>query len=647
MAGIVNLRHQGSGELRCIEVETLRRDIVAGHVAVVGGQRSRFEIGDEEPEDLARILSEVPVGLMSEASQRVFIDKHTWLNALRRSGLDQLRNDDYSRLFLKDLERRLGEECPYTIATLYKASLKLRNEGDDPRALLPRFHLRGGPGRSRLHPLVSATIEDVIEAAAAERNEIITVESIWRDVLSAIQRINFERGPDVEPLAPPSRESVARRLHARVSAYDLCVRRYGRKYADQKFREMGARVRAERPLEVVEYDDMDTACFLVDEVTGLPWGRAYTTAGVDQCLGAPMAVEIGDEPRSRWSLASAIKMSIFPKDMTLPEFSSCVGSWECYGLPGVAILDNASYNDCYSIISQFAAVGVEVCLAKSFHPTGKCSIEHLNGVVKSQYISKLPGWCGRAATREKFAAGLSSAVLTLGEFRRGLYKWIVDEYMRIPRTDGRAIVDRWRAAFRQSSPLLPHFQPDDLVFCTLPHRVGLRSSGGVLHLNLRYQSEALAALRRKIGWRAMVDIRVNPMDLKTIYVFDPLSRHYLRVPCIDCEGYANRITESQQRLIIKQCKRNRIFHPSFGQMVQAREQIVDEAGRLAKSKKVQQRKQSYRARDMDVNESSELHEAEAVHEETYLEGWCRELSEEEIPTEVVEELGMNDPDDLR
>lgn len=642
----VCLKRLGTQQTRWVDVGRLGQQIAEGVVSIAK-LVPRPVVTQEAPHELARVLTDLPIDLRSEAALRVFVEKHRWLRELHRAGLVVGTPHDIKLLILQEVERRLGQKCPFKLSTLYKASLVLRKHGGDPRALLPMFHLRGGKGRGRLDPHVEMAVEHALDSAEGEKDERLIQQDLWDSVVARVRQINV-MGYGQEPLRPPCLSTVSSRVHQRFSAYEIARRRFGTNRANRMFRENGARIVAERALEVAEADDKDTRVFLVDDQTGLPWGRCWMTAVVDQNTDAVLGMEISEIPRSRWSLASAIHRSIFPKDMHEPQYQGCHGAWECYGLPGVLLFDNASYTHCLSIEGQLLELGCEVSWARPYAPTDKSKVEHFNGEY-GRWVQTLPGFCGRSGDRDGLEKGLGTAVFTLSAFPCASSAFVVDNYMSRPRGSGRSIFDGWRRQMRLCPPIQPRFRRDDILLNTLPYNLKLRDAGGLLRLGLRYQSDELAALRRKVGWRALVRVRINPSNLRIVYVQDPDTGFYLVVPCIDNADYVNGLTEYQQKLIIKMCRHLKLYHPAYEQLVYARERLVHETIALAKSKKMRDRLRAQRMKDKSANRSSGGNgagkEAQVIYSESELERLTRELAEIEQDCEEVDHLGLEDAGD--
>ena len=575
------------------------------------------------------LIEGIPVAFRTEKALGVMLTKRRWIHALQRHGVVNFNPSDFLRAAIKDVEHEFREICPYGVDALYEAARTLRRNQGDHRSLLPQFHLRGGPGGRRLDPAVERIIDQALEQAANPvsgklramkvHNAVNAMVQQHNSAIAIIQRpglvIEMPQHPDDETkkraLEVPSLPTVTRRFNDRFTPYAICVRNEGKKRADQRFREAGVRIRVDHALDIVHYDDTDTAVFLIDPRTNLPWGRCWLTAGVDEHTSAVLGYSLSERPRSSESAFEAVVHGIYPKDPGSPDFSLCRGKWEWYGQHGIVNLDNASYNATLQLQASVLEFDAEIAFSRPHHPTDKPDIEHFNHRVKFEFIQDLPGWVGPKEDRELLNVGLGSAVMSIDEFRKRLMAWIVDEYSNKPcGKDGKTPREAWREQFLDTEPLLPRRRPSQELMGTIYQKLTFRDSGGLLRMRLRYQSTQLEELRKRLGARAEVWVRYLPSNLSYLYVLDPLSKNYLKVPCIEDVRYVQGLTNYQQSLILKKARLMKLRSPGLVQMHEARQALIADTKDLMKSKKLRQRKLGYQVHraglDVPLEELSEL-----------------------------------------
>jgi len=615
--------------LHSIEASTLRleniatgdvRECDASKLEAALQQRTVIKVSDStphhhaaaalmRPDEFTPVVDAIPAALRSDAAVAVLVTKYRWISRLKHHGLRKFRPGPELALAIKEVEHATGEQCPYGLDAIYEAFRTLRRFEHHPRSLLPKFHLRGGPGGHRLDPIVEGFIDTALASARNPATGLLRASRIWETVQSCVQQANRVR--DSDPLRIPSVPTVTRRFKDKFTAYEIAVRNLGKDRADQVFRETRARIRAVNALDVVLYDDTDTCVFLCDDRTTLPWGRAYLTAGIDEATSNVMGKAMSEAPRSTETALLAVMNGIFAKQHDHEEFSLCSGKWMPHGHHGLVVLDNASYNTTMGLEASLLEFGCEVELVRPHRPADKSDIEHFNARLKSEFVANLPGWSGPKEDREMLKRGMGTAVLTFSVFAKKLNAYIVDEYSNKPIKGGRSPRQLWESAFQYHPPLPPKRMPAHELLGTIPCELTFRDSGGLLRLGLRYASDELAQLRRLVGARAKVRARYVPWSVAFLYVLNPITNTYLKVPCIEDERYVRYLTNYQQRLILKACRESKRNSPTIADMVMAREKLALDTARLATSTRMRERKRSVRQYEAGFNNDNALNSASA------------------------------------
>ena len=287
-------------------------------------------------------INDVPDTLRSEAAAKVWAEKIRWLDLLKKKGHTSLQDNEDLELTLREIEHETIQKCPFKPSTLYKASRDLKRSEHGYKAIFPQFALRGGKGKSRLSEPVEKIISEVLHSAEDPAFGLLQANRIYEAVDGKVCQL--QRSDPNIIYATPSVPTLTRRMNEHFTAFEIYARKFGLERAKKKFRTNGSRVNADRSLDVGEFDDKDTDCFLIDERTYLPWGRAFLTAGVDQFTYSVLGLSMSEHSRSIQSAWAAFEHAVFPKDMGHPDFAECVHSWDAYGHLGTAFFDNASYN---------------------------------------------------------------------------------------------------------------------------------------------------------------------------------------------------------------------------------------------------------------------------------------------------------------
>ncbi len=305
------------------------------------------------------------------------------------------------------------------------------------------------------------------------------------------------------------------------------------------------------------------------------------------------------------SALNAVVTAIYPKNPEDPDFELCEGRWEWYGHIGEVILDNASYNVSPSLQAAIHEFGAVTKFTKPGEPQNKSNIEYFFHLLTEGFIVNQPGWSGPKQDREMIDRGLGSAIYTVADFKQRLVKWIVDEYSNKPRApSGLTPREAWHKQFEDMPPLLPRHQPSKELIGTIPVKLTFRHSGGLLRLHLRYQSSELEVLRKRLGRSAKVIARYSPWNLEYLYVLDPSTKHYLKVPCIEDPRYVTGLTNYQHRLVCKKLRLMKLNPQSIANLQAAREALAAQTAKYKTSKKLIERRLSVQAGDLSASRFS-------------------------------------------
>lgn len=525
---------------------------------------------------------EVGAGEANIKALKVMNEKMTWTKELRKR-LTSLRPTEEAKRMLKEIERQRGEKSPFTVGTLYRASLSLIKAGGVARALRPLYERRGGRGQSRLDPKVESILKQELEKVKLNPKGRLKVSKICQTVENEM-RTSY---PDV---STPSRPTIERRMHNMFSEYEWLVRIKGKAAAEAKFRNTHGRIRADAPLSVVQFDDTDTRVFLVSEHNGLPWGRAWLTAGVDEFTKAVVGLEISEQPRNTESAYRTYMNAVMPLNFSKPEFELVKSRTDYYGHIGLAIMDNAMYNHATALEACIRDMGSEIMYTKPRTPTEKPDIEYFNKKLKEELVPDLPGSLIGVDRLAQMKGAEDGAVLTVSNFRKLLMKWVYDDYSHVPQANGYSPHEMWTEWFKDFSPQLPRNLPSLEVRMGIPQHLKFRSSGGILRLGLRYNSANLNDIRRKCIGNNEVEIRYNPNDLTYIWVLNPDINTYLKVPCIESLDFTVGLSNNQLKLIRKLCVEKKIKSPTLSQLMAARAEMVIAVKQMLESAKIARRK---------------------------------------------------------
>lgn len=531
--------------------------------------------------------------LESEKALVVLDSKRQWIDALRQIGVDKFVDQPWIRAAMDKMARGPFAGMPrYSIKTLGIADRKVQAAGGDWTKAIPQYSSRGGRGGTRTDPRAEDVIRAVLDAVKGEIGRF-SRNHVHDRIRARIFELN-RAAPDM-PVPMPGATTIDRRISQTFTKFDIAIRNSTRKSAVKLFRQNSfPRDRAQYPLAVSEYDDIDTGVFLINERLGLPVGRAYLTHGIDQATRVPLGFDLSHRSRSYESAIGAICDSLHPKDPMRTEFQGIADDWIGYGAQGTIVMDNARQN--FSTYMRMTADAYRLVLAgaRPYGPTEKQTIEYYNHIVKRDFCSSLPGWRGDKNDPESIRHAMSTSCIDEATFRRLYAQWVVGVYLNMPGDDGLTSKQRWMRFYKDHSPAV-RWNREEVAFMRLrPTEYRFRASGGIKRLGLVYDSHELSILRMDIGHKANVTVYVDDKDLRQVQVLHPRTKQLIRVSCVQDERYVSGLTSYQQSLILKMAREDKSKNPGLIEMVQARERLMEVVEQSRRSNKLRKRQASER-----------------------------------------------------
>lgn len=553
-----------------------------------------------------------------------------YIEELQACGYRNLRPQPLIKLDIEKIAKKIGDEKPPKASTIYKHWLSITRSDGDKRAAIPLYRNRGGRGQPRISLEAIAELQKLATRIKNNKKEKINFRKIESELF---HELSILHGNDKAIILKPSLSTVTSVIKSEFSQYEIYARKYGKKEANRKYRNWHPRNRATFPLEVVEFDDKDTRVYAIDERTGLPCGRIYITSGVDQYSTVPIGFSISDKHRDTWSAINAIANSILPKDLTGLDWSEVRSEVPFMGLIGKIVFDNALYNHARNL--EEAALEMSnatISWAQPYTPTQKSCVEDFNGCITEDFLINLPGFGGPKVTQDLIKDGISSAILTVQEFRKKFHTWAYDVFCNTPRVGGLTPRQKWESQEMSHRPKLPLDIQRVRIATMFRHTLKLRP-GGILFVGLAYNNNWLETYRRNVGYNATVSIRFDPVRLDEIYVLDENIREWFSVPSANPE-YTKYLTLAQHKLVRKSAQINGVRNPAVPQLLVARARLAESVAQWTRSSKFRERKLAARVGEIIETQEksspetvvvteleSQIMQIESVLIETSDEGW--------------------------
>jgi len=417
------------------------------------------------------------------------------------------------------------------------------DSGCDLRSLVPGYHKYKGKGKSRL-PIED---EKAITAVLEECKKKPTKRRAGDVRLTVINRIVDEQGKRPQEELP-SLSTLYRRIHK--EGFTSILRRQRSPLEKHAEDQVFPGPKPTRILERVEIDDTTLDFIVVDLEDRLPIGRPTITKAIDAYSGMPYGFYVGFEPPSYLTVQACLYHGILPK----PDCQQLYGtkhSWPVYGLPETLIVDNGHHYTGLNIDYACEQLGIILERMPVKKPWWKGRIESSFYSDDRGLIHTLPGTTFSNVLERGDYDSLKHACISLEGFMELLHIFLLDQYT-IDWHDGvgkhgGVPTKLWEESVLSGYIPCLHHNVNDLRFILYPGELRTVQPSGIEFQTLRYQSTVLASLRSYLESNTYRDrnksddkrihVKYDPMDLSTMYVYDPRPEYedWLPVPAVDQE----------------------------------------------------------------------------------------------------------------
>ncbi|MCP2216226.1 DDE-type integrase/transposase/recombinase [Bradyrhizobium elkanii] len=266
---------------------------------------------------------------------------------------------------------------------------------------------------------------------------------------------------------------------------------------------------------------------VIDEETGKIAGRPWLTAIIDRYSRCIVGFSLSFAPPAWTSVMDALRVAIMPKEWLLADIGNIDNSWDCFSVPRHLTTDHGRDFKSNSMVAASSALGFDLHHAPPRKPWFKGKIERWFRTLQDQIVHTIPGTVLSKWENRKFFDANKYAVLTIHEVNWILAKWVVDIYHQTTHSKlGRTPAEMWKRGL-QSIPVLREF-PEDLIVpmmgLVVPRTL---RHGGVRYLGLRWDHENWSTVRAYLPDSANVQVRIDPLDISSAYVYDPRAEKWI------------------------------------------------------------------------------------------------------------------------
>ena len=437
-------------------------------------------------------------------------------------------------------------ETPPSCISVYRWKQRYLKAGKDIISLVPQNARRGNRSSRIPHEVVR-----IVEQAIEDTYLTLERKTIQDTLDQAIIRVSHENKlrPDALQLPLPTYRLVKRLIEA-LPAFDRYAARHGRTAAVKRFRSVQAHRTTAAPLERAEIDHTLLDLMVIDDQTGLPLGRPWITACIDDYTRCMLGIYVSFEPPSHFTVARCLKHAFLPKAGLSQDYPTIKNRWEAHGVMRELVVDNGAEFHSASLENACYSLGIEIHYSARKTPWFKGKIERFLGTLNRAVAHGNPGTTFQNIFDKEEYDPSKHAVVRYSILKEIICTWIADVYhQKVHRTLGVPPAAMWSKSITSEEILVPDdpARLDAILGRSEERRL---THKGIELYGLHYNSSELTELRRKLGDKLDVEIRVDTADLGQIVVFSPDKRQMFRVSALNSD-YAAGLSEWQHRI----CKR--------------------------------------------------------------------------------------------
>nr|WP_321458901.1 transposase [uncultured Vibrio sp.] len=353
-------------------------------------------------------------------------------------------------------------------------------------SLAPSHHRKGNSQKK--HPT-----DDLIKEAISSKyltKERLSVNTTYEYYKYRVIEENQLAPPS--NLTPISQRTFYNRIN-NLNPYEVALARYGKRFADNKYKQVGSMIPATRPMEYVEIDHTTAPAILLDDEIDIPLGRPHLTILYDRYTSCIAGLSVNYRNPSYETVRAAFINAVLKKDWIQDKYPNITEPWPCRGNISYLIVDNGAEFWSDSLEAALKPLVTDILYNQRGKPWHKPGVEKSFDTFYKKLFSRFPGKTFTNPTQLHDYNPKRDAVLTVSTFLALLHKWLIDVYHQKPDTRYQRIpYQKWVES------------QDKVIFCEgleaeqLKIELGITkirtlSRGSVRVHALRYQSDELEA----------------------------------------------------------------------------------------------------------------------------------------------------------
>jgi len=278
--------------------------------------------------------------------------------------------------------------------------------------------------------------------------------------------------------------------------------------------------------------------------------------------------------------------AFMPKTELKEQFPSIQNNWHAHGVMRELVVDNGQEFHSTSLENACFSLGIEIHYSARKTPWYKGKIERFLGTLNRAIAHGAPGTTFSNIFEKEDYNPEKFAIVRYKTLKEIANMWVVDVYhQKVHRGLGMPPAAMWATCVDQDEILVPD-NPSELGFILGKSEKRILSHKGIELYGLFYNSPEMTALRRKLGEKFEVEIRIDTSNLGHIGVISPTKGELFKVRALHFD-YANGLSEWQHRVCKRFAKKQSYAYSPEG-WLEARmkiQELIDNEFMLKKRKK--------------------------------------------------------------
>lgn len=397
--------------------------------------------------------------------------------------------------------------------------------------LAPRYSSRGVHRSLSLDPLVEEIILTQIENKYCQSTKF-NIQDIVNDINISCDKKSKEINRDIGGV---SRRTVTRFIHS------LSLKKFKGRLNPRTFRMMMRDalkyLDVKEPYERVEMDSTPLDVFVVDDA-GNVIGSPTLYAMIDCATSIIVGMFLTIQRPSQVSLMQAVSFAFIEKGEKFRKTYKLKSNWPAPADLRTLVLDNGT--DCHGPMvvqaARYLGITLEYCAAGA--PYQKPFVERFFGTLKTGLILKLPGSKKSLDKREMYALEMAKAeaCLTIRDLEEKIIQWIGDVYHNRPND---RLSEKYGcecsplkalSILADRHPIFPPPSPDEFIQACMHY---LEVPLNVVREGINYQRQVFTnefvSRLYKTNSKQKVNVTINPLDCRSIFVFDEDAKEWVSV----------------------------------------------------------------------------------------------------------------------